>query len=175
MSDVKKGIKNLLWLLVAATVVIIAKPYWQSYWWRARLFQEPAPVAQSLPNPIPGQRFSDTWGAARSQGRTHEGIDIFAARGTPVRSTTKGVVTRIGENNLGGNVVGVTGPGGVWHYYAHLDRYAENLRENSWIEAGALIGYVGNSGNAAATPPHLHYGVYTREGAVNPYPLIRQP
>ena len=149
MSDVKKGIKNLLWLLVAATVVIIAKPYWQSYWWRARLFQEPAPVAQSLPNPIP-------------------------ARGTPVRSTTKGVVTRIGENNLGGNVVGVTGPGGVWHYYAHLDSFAD-IRENDWIEAGTVVGYVGNTGNARNTPPHLHYGVYIREGAVNPYPLIIQP
>ena len=173
--DVRKGLKSVLWLLLAATLLIGLRPYLAPYWWRARLWQEPAPTAQSLPNPLPGRRFADTWGAARSQGRTHEGVDIFAPRGTPVLSTTKGVVSRIGENRLGGNIVGITGPGGVWHYYAHLDRSAENLRVNSWIEAGALIGYVGNSGNAAATPQHLHYGVYTREGAVNPYPLIRQP
>ncbi|UOO81042.1 M23 family metallopeptidase [Uruburuella testudinis] len=169
----KKLLKHLLWLLVAVTLVIGLQPYWAPYWWRAKLLQEPAPAWQSLPNPLPGQRFSDTWGAARNNGRRHEGVDIFARRGTPILSTTKGVVNRVGRNNLGGNIVGITGPGGVWHYYAHLESFAE-IKENDWIEAGTVIGYVGDSGNAKGTPPHLHYGVYTREGAVNPYPLIRQ-
>ena len=174
MTDVKTSLKNLLWLLVLATLVIALKPHWQQYWWRARLYQEPAPTAQSLPNPLPGRRFSDTWGAARSEGRKHEGVNIFAARNTPILSTTKGVVTRVGQDRLGGKVVGITGPGGVWHYYAHLEDFAA-IENGDWIEAGTVIGYVGDSGNARGTPPHLHYGVYTREGAVNPYPLIRQP
>lgn len=166
-------VKKLICLAIIGAAFVALKPYWQPYWWYVKLFWEPAPTAQSLPNPLPGQRFSDTWGAARSQGRTHQGVDIFAKRGTPIYSTTKGVINRIGQNQLGGNIVGIVGPGGVWHYYAHLESYAE-IRKNDWVEAGTVIGYVGDSGNAKGTPPHLHYGVYTRTGAVNPYPLIIQ-
>src|ERR1700682_3278120 len=64
----------------------------------------------------------DTWHAARTEGRRHEGIDIFAARGTPVVSATRGIVLVVGTNRLGGRVVEVLGPALVWHYYAHLDR-----------------------------------------------------
>ena len=64
--DVRKGLKSVLWLLLAATLLIGLRPYLAPYWWRARLWQEPAPTAQSLPNPLPGRRFADTWGAARS-------------------------------------------------------------------------------------------------------------
>jgi murein DD-endopeptidase MepM/ murein hydrolase activator NlpD len=129
-----------------------------------------------LPVPVAGIRaraLRDTWNAARSEGRRHEGIDIFARRGTPVLSTTEGIVTRVGANRLGGLVVWVLGPGGQRHYYAHLDRHAD-VTAGMRIEAGRLLGYVGDTGNAKGTPPHLHYGVYDTGGAINPFPLLRK-
>ena len=129
-------------------------------------------VEQSLPNPVKGKRFDDTWGAARSQGRRHEGVDIFAKKNTPIRSTTPGIVTKIGRNRLGGKVIGIQGPG-AWHYYAHLNKFAR-IRLYERVKEGQVIGYVGKTGNARTTPAHLHYGVYLPSGAVNPYPLINQ-
>ena len=138
----------------------------------AALRAYPPPAAQSLPNPVKGAKFADTWGAARSSGRRHEGADIFAKKNTPVRSTTDGIVTKIGKNRLGGKVVGIQGPG-AWHYYAHLNKYAR-LRLYQRVREGEVIGYVGQTGNAKTTPPHLHYGIYLPSGAVNPYPLVNQ-
>lgn len=132
----------------------------------------PAPEAVSLPNPLPGAVLTDTWGAVRSGGRQHEGIDIFADRGTPIHAATEGVVLNVGENRLGGRTVMILGPAGQRHYYAHLERYAD-LHSGDWVEAGDTVGYVGDSGNAEGTPPHLHYGIYTPEGAINPYPLLK--
>jgi murein DD-endopeptidase MepM/ murein hydrolase activator NlpD len=115
---------------------------------------------------------ADTWGAPRGVDRRHEGIDIFAPRGRPVISTTDGVVFKVGEDSLGGNVVRVLGPGWQWHYYAHLDRFGD-VKPGSVVRAGTVLGYVGNTGNAARTPYHLHYGVYRfMGGAQNPYPLL---
>ncbi len=121
---------------------------------------------------VKGHSFDDTWGAARSGDRKHEGVDIFAKTGTPVRSTTAGIVTKLGKNRLGGKVVGIQGPG-AWHYYAHLDKFA-GCKLYRRVKAGEVIGYVGKTGNAKNTRPHLHYGVYLPSGAVNPYPLIDQ-
>jgi murein DD-endopeptidase MepM/ murein hydrolase activator NlpD len=138
-----------------------------------RLAAMPKPLA--LPVPVEGVRpraLRDTWHGARSEGRKHEGIDIFARRGTPVLSSTEGIVTQVGTNRLGGLVVWVMGPGGQRHYYAHLDRHAD-VEAGMRIRAGRVLGYVGDSGNARGTPPHLHYGVYDIGGAINPYPLLR--
>lgn len=142
-------------------------------WQQLSLLQQDPPAENSLPNPLPEQGLADTWGAARSQGRTHEGIDIFAPRGTPIQSTTQGIVSKVGNNNLGGRVVVVVGPGGAGHYYAHLEDYAD-ISPNDWVNAGDIIGYVGDSGNAKGTPPHLHYGIYINGSAVNPYPLMQK-
>ncbi|MGB3111244.1 MAG: M23 family metallopeptidase [Psychrobacter alimentarius] len=142
-------------------------------WQQLSLLQQDPPAENSLPNPLPEQGLTDTWGAARSQGRTHEGIDIFAPRGTPIQSTTQGIVSKVGNNNLGGRVVVVVGPGGAGHYYAHLEDYAD-IAVNDWVNAGDIIGYVGDSGNAKGTPPHLHYGIYINGSAVNPYPLMQK-
>lgn len=142
-------------------------------WQQLSLLQKDPPAENSLPNPLPEQGLVDTWGAARSQGRTHEGIDIFAPRGTPIQSTTQGIVSKVGNNNLGGRVVVVVGPGGAGHYYAHLEDYAD-IAVNDWVNAGDIIGYVGDSGNAKGTPPHLHYGIYINGRAVNPYPLMQK-
>jgi len=137
----------------------------------SKLIKQAPPEPNSLPSPIEGANLTDTWGAARSGGRSHEGIDIFAARNTPIHSTTPGIVRKVGTNELGGNVVMILGPGAVSHYYAHLQDFAD-IQEGDWVEAGDIIGYVGDSGNAKGTPTHVHYGVYTQSGAVNPYPLL---
>ncbi|HWQ54645.1 MAG TPA: M23 family metallopeptidase [Bryobacteraceae bacterium] len=117
-------------------------------------------------------RVADTWQAPRSGGRRHEGLDILVARGTPVYSSTRGIVVRAGANKLGGNSVFVLGPGGRTYYYAHLDAYAEGIDAGQRVDTGTVLGYVGNTGNARGTPPHLHFGVYTAGGAMNPLPLL---
>ena len=142
-------------------------------WQQLSLLQQPLPAENSLPNPLPKQHLTDTWGAARSQGRSHEGIDIFAKRATPIQATTQGIVSKVGEDALGGRVVMIIGPGGAGHYYAHLEEYAD-ISANDWVNTGDIIGYVGDSGNAKGTPPHVHYGIYINGSAVNPYPLLQK-
>jgi len=142
-----------------------------SKWQQINLLQQELPTENSLPSPLPEQHLTDTWGGARSEGRSHEGIDIFAPRGTPIKATTAGVISKVGQNNLGGRVVVIVGPGGAGHYYAHMEDYAD-ISTNDWVNAGDVIGYVGNSGNANGTPPHVHYGIYINGHAVNPYPLL---
>jgi murein DD-endopeptidase MepM/ murein hydrolase activator NlpD len=140
----------------------------------ARLLCAPAP--SSLPVPVDGvraQQIADTWGGPRSGGRKHQGVDIFAPRGTPVRSTTDGVVLRVGTNRLGGNIVAVVGPGRQVHYYAHFERFGA-VKPGAIVSAGDVLGYVGDTGNAKGTPFHLHYGVYAPvRGAINPWPLLK--
>ena len=141
----------------------------------------PPEVDTELLMPVEGVRMSqvtDTWGAARSEGRRHEGTDIFAERGTPVRSATRGFVYRIENLSLGGNTVTIVGGGGRRFFYTHLEGFAEDLQEGQYVTPETVIGYVGNSGNAAGTPPHLHLGVYGGDlqecdwDAINPYPLL---
>ena len=117
-------------------------------------------------------RVKDSWHAPRSGGRLHEGQDIFARLGTEVYSATEGYVVRVGESALGGLTVFVYGAGGRWYYYAHLDSYAPGLKVGDYVTPGTLLGHVGNTGNAAGTPPHLHFGVYTAAGAIDPLPLL---
>lgn len=117
-------------------------------------------------------QIANTWGAARGEGRSHEGQDIFAPRGTPILSATSGYVVKVGKDNLGGNTVSVVGDGGRKYYYAHLDSYARNLEVGDYVTRQTVLGYVGTTGNADGTPPHLHFGVYTPTGAINPLPLL---
>jgi murein DD-endopeptidase MepM/ murein hydrolase activator NlpD len=118
------------------------------------------------------KQIKDTWRAPRSGKRLHEGQDIFAPRGTAVYSATEGYVMRIGENRLGGQTVSVLGAGGRVYYYAHLDAYAPGLAAGDHVTPATVLGYVGTTGNARGTPPHLHFGVYTLTGAINPLPLL---
>lgn len=164
----------LLALLLYGGYVMFG-PYVKHMLYAMRLAAMPTP--STLPVPVRGvapRALRDTWHGARSEGRKHEGIDIFAKRGTAVTSSTEGIVLRISTNRLGGQVVWVLGPGGQRHYYAHLDRYAD-IADGQRVRAGSVLGYVGNTGNAAGTPPHLHYGIYEAGGAINPYPLLRAP
>jgi len=118
-------------------------------------------------------RITDTWGAPRPGGRRHRGQDIFAPKGTAVRSATRGYVVHVGHNTLGGKVVLIAGAGGRRYYYAHLADFPPNLRVGAAVTPETIIGFIGNSGNAALTPSHLHFAMYTRAGAVNPLPLLQ--
>lgn len=115
---------------------------------------------------------ADTWHAPRSGGRRHEGQDIFAPKGTRILSATNGYVYKMVENNLGGQTVSVISSGGRVYYYAHLDAYAPGLEVGDRVTTHTVLGFVGTTGNARGTPPHLHFGVYTVGGAINPLPLI---
>ena len=118
------------------------------------------------------RQIADTWGAPRGTGRRHEGQDIFAPKGTPILSATNGYVYKIGENNLGGQTVSVISAGGRVYYYAHLDGYAPGLEVGDPVTTRTVLGFVGTTGNAQGTPPHLHFGIYSMSGAINPLPLL---
>jgi murein DD-endopeptidase MepM/ murein hydrolase activator NlpD len=134
--------------------------------------QEPdTKLAMPLEN-IAKSGIANTWQAPRGDGRRHEGQDIFAPRGTPILSATSGYIYKIGENNLGGQTVSVISKGGRVYYYAHLDSYARNIHVGDRVSTRTVLGYVGTTGNAQGTPPHLHFGVYTWTGAINPLPLL---
>ncbi len=115
---------------------------------------------------------SDTWQAPRGNERVHEGQDIFAPRGTPVFSGTYGFVRRISVNTLGGKHILITGAGGRRYYYAHLNEFAQGLKVGQEVGTGTVLGFVGNTGNAITTPPHLHFGMYQGRTAINPHPLL---
>ena len=118
------------------------------------------------------KEIADTWQAARGTNRRHEGQDIFAPRGTPILSATRGYIYNIGENPLGGQTVSVAGAGGRFYYYAHLDSYARGIAVGDFVTTRTVLGYVGTTGNAQGTPPHLHFGIYTSSGAINPLPML---
>ncbi|RYD74969.1 MAG: hypothetical protein EOP55_14320, partial [Sphingobacteriales bacterium] len=112
------------------------------------------------------------WGDGRDDNhRKHEGVDIFGKFRSPVVATNDGTVTRVNENNLGGKVVWFRPKGKDYTlYYAHLDEQA--AKEGQEVLAGDTIGFMGNTGNAKTTLPHLHFGIYTFSGAVDPLPFI---
>lgn len=136
------------------------------------LLYNKAPDAALL-MPVDGIEVSevaDTWGAARPGDREHQGQDIFARRGTPVRSATAGFVVRKGVGELGGNYVFVIGAGGRRYYYAHLDSFGD-VETGDEVTTETVLGFVGDTGNAKGLPPHLHFGMYDR-GAQDPLPLL---
>jgi murein DD-endopeptidase MepM/ murein hydrolase activator NlpD len=130
--------------------------------------------------PVTPSWFSNDWGYPRSGGRTHKGTDVFADKGTPIVAMRSGTIKEVdhvdsyrpGSNSgdLGGIWISYwTGPGEHW-YWAHLDSVAPGMAPGVSISAGDVIGYVGNTGNAYSTPPHVHVGHYFDGAAVNPYP-----
>lgn len=131
----------------------------------------------SLAFPVPGntgKKVGSFWGDQRDGGaRKHEGIDIFDRFRTPLIAAEDGIVTRVGENGLGGKVIWLSPAGKSYNvYYAHLDeQFAESMQR---VKKGDTIGLMGNTGNAKHTPAHLHFGIYTRKGAVDPLPFIQQ-
>jgi len=147
--------------------------------------------------PLAYGAFSNDWHYPRSHGRRHKGLDMFSTQGTPIVAIQSGfVVTRDetdqfnGEHDLGGVTVTIaTRPEHPWRvdaellpddanepteewYYAHLDAIAEGMAVDAWVEAGQVIGYVGDTGNARGTEPHLHLGWQVGNRNVNPHPSI---
>lgn len=118
--------------------------------------------------------FVDSWGAPRSGGRSHKGVDMMAPRGTPVAAIADGTVTRSqsSSSGLGGITIWLRDNAGNTYYYAHNDRNV--VDSGTSVKAGQLIAYVGNTGNARYTASHVHFEFHPGSGgAVNPYPLVR--
>lgn len=141
------------------------------------------PTTAPPPEPTGGQAcpvagpvsFIDTWGAPRSGGRTHQGVDMMAARGTPVAAIFDGTISRTGSSSsLGGITIWMSSTAGDAYYYAHLDSIAGGIASGVPVAAGQIIGAVGSTGNASPGYPHLHFEYHPGGGgAVNPYPLVR--
>lgn len=145
-----------------------------------------------VPRPSGGEDaavFEDTFGASRTYGgrRTHEGTDLFGSKNIsgyyPVVSVTDGVVEKVGWLPLGGWRIGIRSPSGGYFYYAHLDSYSRDFQQGDSIQAGELLGLMGDTGygpegTRGKFPVHLHFGIYIRtqnrrEISVNPYAVLR--
>ncbi|HEV2765717.1 MAG TPA: M23 family metallopeptidase [Pyrinomonadaceae bacterium] len=143
-----------------------------------------APPAGALLIPVQGirpEQLTDTFTQSRSEGRTHNAIDIIAPRGTPVVAAAEGRVVKLFNSVKGGITVYQLGADEkTVYYYAHLDRYADNLKEGQLLRQGETLGYVGDTGNSGAGNYHLHFAVWLIndpkrywDGAnLNPYPLL---
>lgn len=150
-------------------------------------FASPALGASGLLIPVQGKTRADlvdTFTDARSQGRLHDAIDIMAPAGTPVLAVADGQVEKLFTSERGGLTLYQFEPSGQYaYYYAHLERYASGLAEKQSIRRGQVIGYVGSTGNASPSAPHLHFAIFVLgperhwwEGtAINPYPLLSAP
>lgn len=117
--------------------------------------------------------FSDSWGAPRSGGRSHKGVDMIAARGTPIVAIYSGRVYRLSNSSLGGKSVYFNSDDGDQYYYAHLDDFGD-ISAGQQVPEGYVLGYNGSTGNAPSWLPHLHFEYHPNRGAaVNPYPLVK--
>jgi murein DD-endopeptidase MepM/ murein hydrolase activator NlpD len=135
----------------------------------------PPPPATGQACPVDGfTSFTDTWGAPRSGGRSHEGVDMLGARWTPLVALESGSILRLGNGGLGGITIWLRGTSGDQFYYAHLEALADGLRAGQTVGVGELIGYMGTSGNAPDYIPHVHFEYHPGGGAAtNPYPLVK--
>lgn len=133
-------------------------------------------LAPSISFPVQNGKNSDIgglWGDPRSGRRKHKGVDIFAKKGTPVLASGPGTVSRVSMSELGGKTVWVRDDKfGHQQYFAHLDE--QLVTEGQVVQKGDTLGTVGKTGNARNTPPHLHYGIYKDDGAVDPLPFIHK-
>lgn len=140
---------------------------------------------RNLGMPVQGMRFSDvrdTFNEARPGERRHQATDIMAPSGTPVLAVEDGTIRKLFLSKPGGNTIYQFDPSEHYcYYYAHLDRYAKDLKEGMKVRKGQVIGYVGATGNASPASPHLHFGI-TLIGAdkhwwggtpIDPYPILR--
>jgi murein DD-endopeptidase MepM/ murein hydrolase activator NlpD len=117
--------------------------------------------------------YVDTWGAARSGGRSHQGTDVMAPHGARVFAIVNGVVSRESSSTNGGIQLYLQGDNGIEYFYAHLSGYA--VPTGTRVRAGQLVAYNGQTGNARYTAPHVHFEVHPGGGTpVNPYPYLRR-
>ncbi len=129
----------------------------------------------SLEFPIPQNIKSSIlslWGAGRDGGRKHEGIDILAPKHSPAVASANGIVTRVEENAMGGKVIYLRPDNAAYSlYYAHLD--SQIAMVNQRVKTGDIIGLTGNTGNAKFSVSHLHFGIYTFTGAIDPLFFVK--
>lgn len=136
----------------------------------------PPPVIADFVFPVDGPNsFSNTWGAPRSGGRTHKGTDIFTARNTPLVACVSGTITSVHptDSGLGGVTVHLK-KGNTTYYYAHLSSIKSGIRAGTRVDAGDVVGYAGNTGNASGGAVHLHFEIRPNGVAINPYPILVQ-
>jgi murein DD-endopeptidase MepM/ murein hydrolase activator NlpD len=147
----------------------------------------PEPTFEVFPNAGTLVNFWDSWGAPRSGGRQHEGIDIMSPRGTPIRAVADGVVTEMGYSTMSGYFIRVDHEGGWTTVMMHLNNdllgqdegkggtwsaFFPTLMVGDAVTAGQILGYVGDSGNAEGTRPHAHFELRYDGKKVNPYPYL---
>jgi murein DD-endopeptidase MepM/ murein hydrolase activator NlpD len=124
----------------------------------------------------------DTFSDSRGSSQAHEAIDIMAARRTPVIAVQDGTVAKLFTSKAGGLTIYQFDPSQTFcYYYAHLDGYADGIREGQSVQRGQVIGYVGSTGNASADAPHLHFAIFRltperqwwKGEPINPYPVLQ--
>ncbi|MFC3041390.1 M23 family metallopeptidase [Virgibacillus xinjiangensis] len=179
----RDDIKIALWKhykrdLTVQTIMNTAKVF--KTFQKIRLTDRDFPVATEY-----NYSYNNTWGDRRGFGglRIHEGTDIFADYGTPVKSTTYGVVEMMGWNLYGGWRIGIRDIYNIYHYYAHMSGYEEDLEVGQVVKPGDVLGSVGSTGygppgTSGKFPPHLHYGMYKdngkKEWSFDPYPFLKK-
>jgi murein DD-endopeptidase MepM/ murein hydrolase activator NlpD len=141
-------------------------------------------MERGLAPPIRGltaHDIQDTYNQGREGGKPHEATDILAPRGTPIQAVEDGVIQKLFLSKPGGLTIYQFDREGMYcYYYAHLDRYADGLREGMPVKRGDLIGYVGTTGNAPPQTPHLHFAIFRlgperhwwQGTALDPYPVL---
>jgi murein DD-endopeptidase MepM/ murein hydrolase activator NlpD len=149
----------------------------------------PAFRLDEFPVASPNAVFQDTWGVRRSGGRRHRGTDIIGDRGTPILATADGVVTFVGRQHLSGYTVKIDHGDGWSTAYLHLNNddpgtddgkggettaFAPWIHVGARVEAGQVIGYLGDSGNAERTTPHLHFEIKHDGEKLNPFPYLEE-
>lgn len=145
-----------------------------------RSASRPGAAGGAAPEQTPGFRcpvqggasFIDSWGFPRSGGRKHKGVDMFNARNTPLVAVVDGRI-RFSSNSIGGLSTHLYADNGVVYYYTHLESHPSNVSSGQRVSAGTVVGFLGNSGNARYTSPHLHFEIRPGGKAVNPYPTVR--
>lgn len=170
---------SLIFSLILAPVLVSAQ---ENRWYQPSDFQEavnnlPGVTTKAVVMPIlfgvGVKNISPNFGVPRSGGRSHQGEDIMAVKGTPIISPTTAVVLRMGYGPSAGHYVYTVNPGGETFVYMHLDRIGEGVTPGAELAQGALIGYVGNTGNASGGAAHLHFEIHNSSGnPTDPFPRL---
>jgi murein DD-endopeptidase MepM/ murein hydrolase activator NlpD len=173
--------------LVAITVSLVA-PAIPAHADTDQNTEHPDIVFDVFPHQGQGVDFWNSWGARRSGGRRHQGIDIMSPRGTSIVAVADGVVTSMGWHRMSGYFIRVQHEDGWMSVYMHLNNdrvgtddgeggpwsaFSLQLKEGYAVHAGEVIGYVGDSGNAEGTKPHTHFELRVGEGKVNPHTYLK--